>query len=652
MTVLAFPTPNDPDDELDDDRPELEPEPSALRVWLEERAVLPAPCRVAASARWWSTVGLARLGALALKAPYLLLRELRPIGRGLGRVAGGWANWCGVAESREAVAAAEGSDKAKADERYQTRKSARRRFTCAVVVVLGGGGTWAYLVYPAYLAVAGILLVGVLDAVGRHNAPDSPTAPAPHRLILRDGVPLTQITAALVETALREALEFGVAAPMRYDAGRREYRIAVSCLDAITADHLRALERGIGAAPYSMRALVTDVATIRELVIRDGDPLAVLTDRPFLPTGSVSLSDPLKLGVSMTDIPFALSFTQHIRVVAGTGGGKTKWFLRACIDAVSACRDAVVLGIDITCGPELPMWRKVIQRVAYTPEDAAALLAVILAEIARRASILTAIAEDDDPDNDADEWHPGLGPFWVVFLDEYPQLAAYDGKGGKVDLLGPCEQIIRTARKHGIFLVMFAQKTGNADFGSSVMSSQCGATILGPCDQPDTVRMVGPERRDGGYTPHLLNRGVTGDPRDAGKCFLDTPHHTTPDLYRAYAPGSNSEVKRRARQRLDDGLPRFDGGPVEEPQDVAEVPPILAAVEGVFADSGDPEWMATVDLLPLVRAAGFPELTENELAAGIPVDKNQPGSRKRRPGETRVSRGYLLASIREAMEQL
>jgi hypothetical protein len=171
------------------------------------------------------------------------------------------------------------------------------------------------------------------------------------------------------------------------------------------------------------------------------------------------------------------------------------------------------------------------------------------------------------------------------------------------------------------------------------------------CDPRDTVTTLGPERRDMGYSPHTLSPGVEGDPRDAGKCYLDSPRHRTPDIYRSFAPGTTAEVKRRARQRIADGLPTLTDRDQDDAIDVAEVPPLLMAIERVFAEAGFPEWMATQDLLAALRD-DHPDLTEMQLAAGVPVDRDESGSRKRRAGDRHAVRGYLLSSIQRAMESL
>lgn len=554
--------------------------PSKARAFLERQA-LPSPARAKQVAHWYATEGSKGAGALLVQLPLHAARELVPISVGLGRIVSAWARWMSVSHYAATITAAEGSDKAKHQKEVEARKSGRRKLSLIVFLIVAGTGAWTYFHYPLGLVLAGALFLITCDAVGRAGTVKTVSFPPPMRTILKEGVPLSQITAAVVDTLLREGIEVGISRELRYDADRREYRMQVSSLDEIKAEHLRAIERGIGASDHTIRNLATATATVRELVIRDGDALAVFADRPFVPTGSRSVAHPHPLGVSITEVPFELPFAGvHMRIVMASGGGKTKWFLRSCIDAVSADHDAVIWGADLTDGPEWALWRGVIQKRGMSPEKADELLDAAIAEIDRRGKILTAIAEDDDPDNDVDEWHSGLGPALIIFFDEFAQAAVFDGKGGKLNLLGKCEQIVRTGRKHWVSMVMLTQRTGNDDFGSTTMSSQCAVTIAGACDPADTVRMFGVERRDMGYAPHLLSPGVEGDPRDAGKVYIDSPMHKTPDMFRAFAPGVNSEVKRRARQRIADGLPSLRGLRVAE--DATVVPEALLLLEKVF----------------------------------------------------------------------
>jgi hypothetical protein len=633
--------------------PVLEPDSRARALVKQVARPLPGPKRMGRVAWWWTR----HLAQVLPWLPVIAAKELKPIGRGIGMVLSGWADWVQATRRHEYARECEGNTKGKLGTAADKTAVARRWGSAGFALIGVWVGVWVWNTYPAYLIAAGVLALAGLDLLGRADSPE-PKSPAPLRMVLSENVPLRQLEASVLAALEREGFpegSVGVAEPMWWDETRRHYEISLSLADQLRPEHLRAIERGIGARDHAIRNLATDTATVRKLVIVVGDPLAQLVERPFIPTGSRSIVQPAELGVSMTEVPYALPYAGvHHRHVAGTGGGKTKWQMRAAIDSLSACHDVVLGGIDITNGPELPLWRGVIQYRGFNVEDADAVLDLALAEIERRSKILAAIAEDDDPDNDVDEWHSGLGPALVILVDEFSQLAEYNGTGAKKNdpnLLAKCEQIVRTGRKHWVSLDMYTQRTGNDDFGSTTMSSQCGVSVCGPCDPDDSRRMFGVERRDAGYTPHLLSPGVEGDIRDAGKVFIDSPMHRTPDIYRAYAPGSTAEVKRRARQRMDDGLPTLHDTPVLEAGtvDAIEVPPVLAALEAVFSAADDPERLATAYILEALAEDGW-ELDAQQLAAQLKPTGIEPTRWTR--GAGKPVRGYLRADVQQALREL
>src|SRR5690606_37503927 len=134
---------------------------------------LPSAARVRATARWWARQTMLLLPWL----PVLVLRELRPILRGAGRVAVRWSAWVHCAALAEAVTAAEGNERSKAQERLVKRRTARAWLTVAALVVLAAASVWAQLTYGwGPIVLAALVLVCVFDAVGRagREQPDNP----------------------------------------------------------------------------------------------------------------------------------------------------------------------------------------------------------------------------------------------------------------------------------------------------------------------------------------------------------------------------------------------------------------------------------------------------------------------------------------------
>ncbi|MGH9288434.1 MAG: hypothetical protein ACRD0V_09140 [Acidimicrobiales bacterium] len=594
--------------------------PSAMRLWVarQARPLLPHRDQLAMSARYYAATLPPALGRAAVRAPWAALAEIVPVWHGFVAVADTWYGWAWCAELRAELRRDDKQQYTRLRDIQQTTRLRMGWLTGGGLVAAGGLVWWAWVYHPVWVIVAGVAVVGGLDLLGRHvRKPDEPDEPAPRQIRFVEGMPLRSITRGILDALAAEGVRVEVTRLMVWDPNRQEYRLGLGYdpdedgqgrIQALKPEHLRAVERWCGFADHAIRMLGTDTAAERDLVVRVGDPLAKVGKAPWQPTGSRSIADPLDMGGSASDVPYAVKWAgTHAIVLGTTGSGKTKGTIWTAIDRLSGCRDAALLGIDLQQGPALPMWRGVIQRAAYTPEDAAALLGGVITEVQRRMRILQAIAEDDDPTNDTDEWDAALaaaeGPAWVLVIDEFSLLAAYDGKGGKLDLLTPVVQIARTGRKVWVTLLLGTQNTGTGDTGATQLWKQLGLKFAGPCELSDATALFGKDKRDAGWTPHLLQQAQDGDVRDAGKVFIDGPGFTTPDIFRSYAPLTTREVKERARRRLDDGLPALSGG--VSTIDAREVPECLAVIDAAFRDLGSPEVLSAEQVAEFAAANGL-----------------------------------------------
>jgi hypothetical protein len=585
--------------------------------------------------------------------PILAVKELKPVAIGIGKVGNHWSNLVMQPKREKAVEQAEKNEHAK---QYKSLvKSRTARAIVTGVIAVAGLVTLLVVVLSAHwtTTVAVLLMIAVvLDLIGRSGKPKTEKSNAALPKVLHESVPLSQVTKSILQTFEREGFpenSVAIAEPLRYDVARMEYSIGIKSEDEIKAEHLRAIERAIGAKDYAIRNLATNTASIRRLCIRIGDPLAVVEEPPFLPSRSRSITDYLDLGETTGDVPFALKLAGiHTAIVGKTGSGKTEGLMWTMIDRLSACRDAVIYGIDLQAGPAFPMWRNVIQKTAYNEEDAEALLAEVQEEIDRRMLVLQKLAMSDDDTADASKWNAEMGPALVIFIDEFAVFSAWNGSKNKpIDLMGALERVIRTGRKVWVTLVMATQKSGNNDFGSTVISSQTGIKILLACEESDTVRMLSVEKRDAGWSPHALTPATDEEANDAGKAFVFSPRHTTPDIYRSYMAMEPLEVKRRARQREADGLPQLGGGvsirkPLPKPK--VEVPEILSQVRAAFEVAGDPDWLTTVELLDRMNVA----MTEAKLATKLRPYGVVPGKLPRNLDRSQP-RGYALAEVVSAL---
>ena len=566
--------------------------PSALErrvAAVAARPILMPVDHAKASAKWWAT-NVGRGAAWTVTHPHRILPgELRHTGRGLSVMYQGWRYWKNgdvLAEAVKETAATAPGYLAAATKAADAR-SKRRKISGAVGLVMAGGGTAAWFLEPSLLMAAGGIGMALCNWIGRRNPPDDGSMPIPvaRRTALEPGAPLGAIAAQVINRLREEGIRVDPGAAMTVHAGN-EYRQLLVHEDAIEAKHLRSLERNLGGRPGAIRIIGTKDAGVSEIRIATGNPLDGRQDASWIPTGSLSAKEFLPLGRSEGEQEFALRFVGvHVALIGRTRSGKSEGGLWTMIDRLSACRDAVIWGIDLQAGPAFPMWRGVIQRTAYSPEDAEALLKAALKLIKDRMAVLNRLAESDDDDEAGSVWTPELGAYLFVFIDEFALTSTYDGQKGRLDLMTPIEEIIRTGLKVGVHLELASQKTGNSDFGSTVISSQIGTKILLACREEDTLRLLSKEHRDQGWSPHMLQPAQGDDPRDAGTCYVEAPTHTTPDRYRfdAWTPG---EVKRRARQRMADGLPNLDGTPVGE-QEAVVLTPVQLAVEDIFEELAD-----------------------------------------------------------------
>lgn len=623
---------------------------------LAKRVAKPLPdrARVVESTKWWATVSARTLPWV----PVLLIKELKPVGQGVGMVITAWSAWVAASGRHEYAKDAEGNKKATLGTAADKAQTARRWLTGVVLVLAVGAGVWGYYTHFWYLVAALILIAAFLDLLARRARPKVEFAPAMPS-ILTSSVPLNQITKSIIACLEREGHPegtIGVAEPMQIDMVRQQYEISIATVNELTPDHVRAIERAIGAKDHAIRNLRTETASVRRLIISIGDPLAGAQESEWIPNGSLSFRDPLPLGRSGGVLPMAVRFLgAHCGIVGKTRSGKTEGLLWTIIDRFAACKDLVIWGIDLQAGPAFPLWRGIIQRVAYTPEDAYELLLAAIEEMDRRKVILREFAESDDPEHEATGtvWTAEMGHYVEIIIDEFALTAAFNGKNDTINLMGLLEIIIRTGLKFGFHLTLATQKTGNSDFGSSLMQTQLSIKILLACEERDTVTMLSTDDRDAGWSPHLLRPAQDQDPGDAGTCYIKGPAHTVPDKYKSdYWPAG--AIKPRARRRMAEGLPSLDDDQMQEGTvDAVEIPEILAAVESAFAAAGNPDFLATKGLLALLEDDGV-VLAENELGAEMNeaftaagVERND--QRKRVPGEKNAVRGYWLANIRAAI---
>jgi hypothetical protein len=418
---------------------------------------------------------------------------------------------------------------------------------CSIILL----GLWLGVYHPEWGGVAGIGLVGLFDAIGRHNRPKTeapPHRPAP----LAHGQPTSilarEIKIFLEEMGLDDSISVGA---VQFAPERHAYYVSLTSYATLEPKLLRALEKRIYAPDKAIRVVTaTDNAAVQTLVISTGNPLTNVPEAPWIPAGSVSGWGPLDLGLSTDpNCPYALVLVmRNVLLVSRTRGGKSVT-LSTIIDRLSATSDVVICAGALIKSSIFDSWRSVLYKKAENVNQLTELLQWLIAQIKKRDQMLKTINSDDDPGNDIDKWDPSLGSAIVAVLDEFPWIAKYDGtkihQDAKPNLLDMIETIMRTGSGLGVSLVLACQASGNEDWGSSVIYKQANVKIIGPCTERDTVDLLGKDKRDQGYSPHLLQPADEHNINDAGMAVVDGPGFG-PDYVRCYYP---FKVKARALRR-------------------------------------------------------------------------------------------------------
>lgn len=609
-----------------------------------------------------------------VKAPKEMWAEVaRPIWRGTGKCVVAYHRWVTAVHLTAAQQVAEGPLKARTLKDQHSSNGYRVIGSGVFAATVLGSLAYLYYTHAAYFWAVLITLVCILDLIGRAGETKTQEFAPRYREPLREGMPYKQLTSS-IQAAFDEILGLDsqgnslvrVDGICSYDFDREEWRQNISTYQEIKEEHVRTLERSIGAALRSVRVLeVPSVATRRIVSIKNGDPFVSVPIAPWVPTKSKSIVEGVLLGKSQTSMPFLIHIAGvHLGIVAGSGGGKSEGLVSAIIEGILATYNAVPVGIDLTEGPLFPIYGDCIERVAYTPEDADDLLNWLLAEIKDRAKILGDIARSDDPNVKGREWNAHLAekydkPSIHLIIDELPQAMKFNGQPkGTIDLAGKVEIIARTGSKHWVTLITAAQKTGKSDSGTTGISSQMMAWLVGPCTQDDANEIFSPELRRAGYAPNLLKPAVRGKAKnDAGRCYVKAAGFG-PDVYCSWTPMPEEEIKRRRARRLAEGLPRIGEGEDDEAEIIEGrvVPHTLSALAAALDEINPPDGR-----LPSAMAAEWisehsgADMDASELAKRLKNELGEDKAPRSRKGRTAL-RGnvahYTTEDIQAALEGL
>jgi hypothetical protein len=250
-----------------------------------------------------------------------------------------------------------------------------------------------------------------------------------------------------------------------------------------------------------------------ELRVLDTDPHAQAIRWPGPSAGSIT--EPVDLGPFEDAEPCHVSFLRRHALFAGTTGSGKSGGLNVLMATLAACDDVVIWAIDLKNGMELQPWAPCIDRLATTPQQAAALLADAVKILHARAAHLTASGRR--------VWEPTPDiPALLIIVDEYAELADEAPAA-----ISSADSVARLGRAVAVTLVAATQRPTQKAMGQSAVRSQMDTRICFRVrERKDVDLILGQGMLSAGWHAHNLNA--------PGKFLVSVPEHTTPKRARAY----------------------------------------------------------------------------------------------------------------------
>lgn len=221
---------------------------------------------------------------------------------------------------------------------------------------------------------------------------------------------------------------------------------------------------------------------------------------------------------------------QHTLVVGASGSGKSIW-LHSLMTWLTACRDCIVVGVDMAAGATLGVWRKALALPLATDVEAAIVILERVLGVIRDREIQLGLASEDD-DDAADAFEPSEKTPWLVLvIDEFPDLLAEAKMTTRLDENGKpngtfekyvitlLSRIAKKARKCGVRLVFASQNGTKTDLGSKEMQAQLRAIVGLNLDTQQSRNLWGDLTRLGWKSTDLKE----------GQFLLRDDEHGSPD---------------------------------------------------------------------------------------------------------------------------
>jgi len=312
---------------------------------------------------------------------------------------------------------------------------------------------------------------------------------------------------------------------------RARFRLARGQTIADVTARIPAIESGLGTFRGAVRVYPTpdDLANRCELRVLDSDPHADAIPWPESPI--TSITEPIDMGPFEDATPCRVLFLRRHAIFGGTTGSGKSGGLNVLLANLSACADVVIWAIDLKKGMELVPWQACIDRLATTPEQAAALLRDAVAILEARAEYLAATGRR--------MWEPSPDmPALVIIIDEYAELA-----DDAPDAMNDTDSIARLGRAVAVTMVAATQRPTQKAMGQGAVRSQMDLRICFRVrERRDVDLVLGQGTLNTGWHAHTLNA--------PGKFLVSAPEHSTPKRARAYLVSDQSVTDTAARHAV------------------------------------------------------------------------------------------------------
>jgi S-DNA-T family DNA segregation ATPase FtsK/SpoIIIE len=319
---------------------------------------------------------------------------------------------------------------------------------------------------------------------------------------------------------------------------RARFRLARGQTITDVTARIPAIESGLGTFRGAVRVYPTpdDLANRFELRVLDTDPHADAI--PWPGPSITSITEPVDLGPFEDAMPCRALFLRRHVIFGGTTGSGKSGGLNVLMANLTVCPDVIIWAIDLKKGMELGPWQECVDRLATSPEQAAALLSDAVVILEARAEYLAAHGRR--------VWEPSPEmPALVLIIDEYAELAEQ-----APDAMHDTDSIARLGRALAVTLIAATQRPTQKAMGQGAVRSQMDMRICFRVREPRDVDLV--------LGQGMLKAGWNADKLNApGKFLISAPGHDFPRRARAYLLTDRAVEETAARhtlipRRLDD----------------------------------------------------------------------------------------------------